>query len=58
MTSKNARALILGLAVSVLALYFALKNVDLSALGDSILSANPVWMLVVLLSFITVYKVF
>lgn len=55
MTSKNVRALILGIAVSVLALYFALKNVDLSALGDSILSANPVWMFVVLLSYMVHY---
>ena len=41
MTAKNARALIFGIAVSLLALYFALKNVDTSSLIDSILSADP-----------------
>ena len=51
MTNKHIRALIFGIVVSLLALYFALKNVDLSLLADSILSADPTWMLVVLLSY-------
>jgi len=55
MTAKNARALIFGLVVSVAALYFALKNVDLSSLIDSVLSANPLWMLVVLVSYVAHY---
>jgi uncharacterized membrane protein YbhN (UPF0104 family) len=51
MTRKDARALIFGIIVSLLALYFALKNVDVVSLFDSILSAKPAWMLVVLLSY-------
>ncbi len=55
MKSKHARALIFGIAVSLLALYFALKNVDMATLADSVLSADPVWMLLVLLSYIVHY---
>ena len=51
MTNKHVRALIFGIVVSLLALYFALKNVDLSSLLDSVLSANPAWMVVTLLSY-------
>ena len=51
MTRRDARALILGILVSLLALYFALKNADVVSLFDSILSAKPAWMLVVLLSY-------
>jgi uncharacterized protein (TIRG00374 family) len=55
MTSKNSRALFLGVAISALALYFALKNVDLAALVDTILSASPLWMLVVLVCYMVHY---
>jgi len=55
MTRKDARALILGIVISLLALYFALKNVDISSLIDSILSANLVWMAVVLASYAAHY---
>ena len=51
MTTKHVRALIFGIVVSLLALYFALKNVDISSLTDSIFSADPVWMLLVLFSY-------
>jgi uncharacterized protein (TIRG00374 family) len=51
MRTRDARALIIGIVVSLLALYFALKNVDVVSLFDSILSAKPAWMLVVLLSY-------
>ena len=55
MTTKNARALIFGIAISLAALYFALKNVDLDSLIDSVLSANLLWMAVVLLSYMVHY---
>jgi uncharacterized protein (TIRG00374 family) len=51
MTTKYVRPLVFGVAISLLALYFALKNVDLSLLIDSILSAKPGWMAVVLVSY-------
>ena len=51
MTGRNIRALVFGTAVSLLALYFALRNVDLSSLLESILSASPLWMFVVLVSY-------
>jgi len=55
MTSKNLRALVFGIAVSVVALYFALRNVDFSALWESVISADPVWMAVVLASYMVHY---
>ncbi len=55
MMSKNLRALIIGIAISVLALYFALRNVDFSALADSVLSADLGWMAVVLVSYMVHY---
>lgn len=48
MKSKNVRALIFGVLVSVVAFYFALRNVDLSSLFDTVLSANLAWVVVVL----------
>ena len=51
MTGRNARALIVGISISLLALFFALKNVDLSSLTDSVFSASPAWMAVVLASY-------
>jgi len=55
MTTKNVRALIFGIVVSLLAFYFALRNVDLSALTDSVLSADLTWMAVVLVSYMVHY---
>ncbi len=55
MTSKHVRGLIFGIVVSLLAFYFALKNVDLSSLIDSIVSASPAWMAVILISYAVHY---
>ena len=55
MFSKHIRALIFGVVVSLLAFYFALRNVDLSSLIDSVLSANPAWMSVTLVSYVVHY---
>lgn len=44
-----------GVVVSLLAFYFALKNVDFSSLIDSILSANPAWVAVILISYAVHY---
>jgi len=51
MTTKNARALIFGIVISLLAFYFALRNVDTFSLINSVLSANLAWMAVILLSY-------
>jgi len=55
MNTKNARALAIGIVISILALYFALRNVDFSVLADSVLAANPAWMAVVLVSYMVHY---
>lgn len=55
MKGKNTRALVFGILISALALYFALRNVDLSTLSDSILSADPLWILAVLASYLVHY---
>jgi uncharacterized protein (TIRG00374 family) len=55
MTSKNIRALVIGVIISVVALYFALRNVDFSTLWDSVISANPAWMALVLASYAVHY---
>jgi len=55
MTRKDAHALIFGIVISLLAFYFALRNVDLSSLIDSILAADPAWTLGVLLSYMVHY---
>ena len=55
MTGRNARALVLGIIISLLALFFALKNVDISSLADSVFSASPAWMAVVLVSYMVHY---
>lgn len=55
MTARVARALVFGIVVSLLAFYFALRNVDLSSLIDSVFSADPIWMLIVLVSYIVHY---
>ena len=52
MKSKHTRALIFGIAVSLLALYFALKNVGFSSLADSVLSAAPGFFGTVQLAFV------
>lgn len=44
-----------GIAISALTLYFAMKNADLSSLFDSVLSANPAWIAVVLASYMVHY---
>jgi hypothetical protein len=55
MTSNNSRALVTGLAISVLALYFALRNVDMPALLAAISSARPAWMAAVLVAYLIHY---
>jgi len=55
MTAKNARALIFGIVISLLAFYFALKNVDISTLLDSVFSADIAWMVVVLIAYMIHY---
>ena len=55
MTTKNFRALVIGIIISVVALYFALRNVDFSALWGSVTSADPIWMAVVLVSYMVHY---
>jgi uncharacterized protein (TIRG00374 family) len=52
MTRTNARVLAIGIAISILAFYFALRNVDFPHLLASILSAKPAWMVLVLLSYL------
>ena len=49
------RMFLFGLFVSLLALYFALKNVELSSLVDSVLSASPAWMAVILVCYMLHY---
>ncbi len=53
MTRTNARVLVIGILISLLAFYFALRNIDFPQLLDSILSAKPVWMVLVLLFYIS-----
>ncbi|MCW8925482.1 MAG: flippase-like domain-containing protein [Xanthomonadales bacterium] len=55
MTSKNIRALVVGIIISLAAFYFALRNVDFSALANAVLSADLGWMAVVLVSYMVHY---
>ena len=55
MTGKHARALVIGVLVSLLALYLAFKDVNVPALIGSIASADPAWVLVVLLAYMVHY---
>lgn len=43
--------MLLGIAISAVAFYFALRNADMSALIDSILSADPSWMILVIVAY-------
>ncbi|MGD9020301.1 MAG: lysylphosphatidylglycerol synthase transmembrane domain-containing protein [Lysobacterales bacterium] len=53
MKSKSSHALGFGIMVSALALYFALRNVEMAALHDAMSSAKPSWMVLVLVTYIT-----
>lgn len=44
--------MLFGIAISALAFYFALRNVDMSALLDSVFSADPAWMILVLVAYV------
>lgn len=41
-----------GIAISAVAFYFALRNVEMSALLESVFSADPVWMIVVIVAYV------
>jgi uncharacterized protein (TIRG00374 family) len=49
------RMFLFGVFVSLLALYFALKNVEISSLVDSVFSASPAWMAVILVCYMLHY---
>jgi len=47
--------LVVGVVISLVALYFALRNVDFSELGDSLSQADLAWMVVALVSYMVHY---